>query len=241
MKDPILHCFPEEDELFGSLADLIVDIANKAIEDKGEFTFVLSGGNSPRKLYELLSSSFYRDKIDWTKVFFFFGDERYVPSNNPESNALMAKETMFDRLPIPDSNIYRVNTSFSPEQAAQGYEEVLEAHFGERIMQFDLILLGLGHDSHTASLFPYSSVLVDMDSAVKAVFVNELNTYRITFTAPLINRAKHIVFLVYGKEKAEAVKHVFGEVHDSQKYPAQLIHPNHGLVYWFMDEDASSF
>jgi len=241
MKDPILNCYPAVDQLFNALADLIVKTANKAIKERGEFTFALSGGNSPRKLYELLSSSSYRDQIDWTKVYFFFGDERYVPSNDPESNALMAKETLFDRLPIPETNIYRVNTSFSPEQAAQSYAEVLEAHFGERTMQFDLILLGLGNDSHTASLFPYSSILADMDSTVKAVYVQELNTYRITFTAPLINRANHIVFLVYGKDKAEAVKHVFGEVHDSEKYPAQLIHPNHGQIYWFMDEDAATF
>lgn len=240
MKNPILYCFSEKNKLFSSLADLIVEIANRAIEEKGEFTFVLSGGTSPRKLYELLASS-YRDKVDWTKVFFFFGDERYVPSNDPESNALMANETLFDHVPVPETNIYRVNTAFSPDMAAQSYEEALESHFRGQMMEFDLILLGLGNDSHTASLFPYSSVLVDKDSAVKAVFVNQVNAYRITFTTSLINRAKNVVFLVYGKEKAEAVKHVFGEVHDSEKYPAQLIHPNHGLVYWFMDEEASSF
>jgi len=241
MKDPILSVLPSVEELLNSLANFLVDIANKTIREKGEFTFVLSGGNSPKKLYKLLASSAYRNKIDWTKVFFFFGDERYVPFDDPENNALMAKETLFDPLQIPKLNVFSINTSFLPEKSAQNYLDMLDLHFQGKPMQFDLILLGLGDNVHTASLFPYTAVLSEEKALVKAVFINELNAYRITFTAPLINKANNIVFLVYGKDKAEAVKHVFGEVHDIEKYPAQLIHSNRGTVHWFLDEKAAFF
>jgi len=241
MNEPSLSVFEKVEDLLYSLTDYIVQIGNKAIVEKGEFTFVLSGGSSPKRLYKLLASSAYRNKLDWTKVYFFFGDERYVPANDPKNNALMAKEILFDPLQIPISNIFNINTSLSPEESAQHYQGVIESHFQGKPIQFDLILLGLGDNVHTASLFPYTSILTEKDPAVKAVFVKELNACRITFTAPLINRAHHVVFLVYGENKAEAVKHVFGEVHDFEKYPAQLIHLNHGSVHWFLDESASSF
>jgi len=240
MNEPSLSVFEKVDDLLYSLADYIVQVGSKAIAEKGEFSFVLSGGSSPKRLYRLLASS-YRNKLDWTKVYFFFGDERYVPANDPENNALMAKETLFDPLQIPKSTVFNINTSLSPEESAQHYQEVIESHFQGKPIRFDLILLGLGDNVHTASLFPYTSILTEKDPAVKAVFVSELDAYRITFTAPLINRANHVVFLVYGENKAEAVKHVFGEVHDFEKYPAQLIHLNHGSVRWFLDEAASSF
>lgn len=240
MEKPILKVFENLDDLLASLAIFIIKVANEAIEEKGEFTFALSGGGSPKRLYELLASEAYNHEIDWNKVYFFFGDERYVPSDNPDSNALMVKNALFDPLAIPKSNIHVINTSLSPEAAAQAYHEVLRSHFKDRPIQFDFILLGLGDNVHTASLFPYTDVLLDTQPSVKAVFVKELDAYRITFNAPLINQANHVAFLVYGENKAEAVGHALGKERNIEKYPAQLIHPDHGSVYWFLDEEAAS-
>lgn len=240
MDKPILRVFEDVDDLLDALATFIIKIANEAIEEKGEFTFSLSGGSSPKKLYELLASAIYKHEVDWNKVCFFFGDERYVPSDSSESNALMVKTALFDPLSIPKTNIHVVNTSLSPEAAAQAYYEELNLHFKNRPIQFDFILLGLGDNVHTASLFPHTNVLLDTHPAVKAVFVKELDAYRITLNAPLINQANHIAFLVYGENKAEAVSHALGKEQNIEEYPAQLIHPDHGSVYWFLDGKAAS-
>lgn len=240
MEKPILKVFENVDELLNSLVVFLIKVANEAIEEKGEFTFALSGGNSPKRLYELLASEAYNHEIDWNKIHFFFGDERYVPSDSPDSNALMVKNALFDPLAIPKSNIHAINMSLSPEEAAHAYYEELRSHFRDKPIQFDFILLGLGDNVHTASLFPYTDVLLDTQPSVRAVFVKELDAYRITLNAPLINQANHVVFLVYGENKAEAVGNALGKEHDIEKYPAQLIHPDHGSVYWFLDEEAAA-
>lgn len=240
MDKPILRVFENVDELLNSLAVFIIKIANEAIEEKGEFTFSLSGGSSPKRLYELLASDAYKYEVDWNKVHFFFGDERYVPSDSPESNALMVRNALFDPLTIPKSNIHVINTTLGPEEAARNYNEVLKSHFENQPIQFDFVLLGLGDNVHTASLFPHTFVLSDLQPAVKAVFVKELDAYRITFNAPLINQANHVAFLVYGQNKAEAVKLALGKEQNIEAYPAQLIHPDHGSVYWFLDEAAAA-
>lgn len=239
MEKPILNVFEDVQELLTSLATLLTRSANEAIEEKGDFTFCLSGGNSPRRLYELLASEMFRYEVDWSKVFFFFGDERYVPLTSPDSNALMVKNTLFDPLGISKTHAFTVDTSLEPEAAAQDYHRRIKSHFANKPIQFDFILLGLGDDVHTASLFPYTNVLADKEPTVKAVFVEKLQTYRITLTAPLINQANKIAFLVYGEEKADAVAHALEDKKDFGKYPAQLIRPEHGSVYWFLDEKAA--
>lgn len=239
MKEPVINVFDNVTELLNALADFLVKVANEAIEAHGQFTLALSGGNSPKKLYELLASSAYKNQVDWKKVYFFFGDERYVPADSLASNALMAKKTLFDPLLIPETNIFKVDTSLAPEESARIYLETIEAHFQDTPINFDLILLGLGDNAHTASLFPHTSVLEEKVPSVKPVFVDELNAYRITFTAPLINQARYIAFLVYGEDKAEAVHQILGEERDFRKYPAQLIQADLGSVYWFMDKTAA--
>jgi len=236
----LVNIFDEVNELLSALADFLIESAAKAIKERGEFTLVLSGGNSPKKLYELLASPAYKHKIDWTKVYFFFGDERYVPADDPENNGLMATLTLFDVLPIPEDNIYMINTALAPEHAAESYFETIQSHFKEKPIRFDFILLGLGDNAHTASLFPYTSVLSEHKATVEALFVKELKAFRITFTAPLINQAVQAVFLVYGEGKANAVKQILESPYDPERYPAQLIQPNDGFVYWFLDKAASS-
>jgi 6-phosphogluconolactonase len=237
-----LQIFKEVDELINALAETIRKVSQESIAARGQFNFVLSGGNSPRKLYELLASKFFKNKIDWDKTYFFFGDERFVPENDSQRNSLMAKEVLFDPLKIPKSHIFFVDTTGSPEEAAQRYAESIAAHFYKKPVEFDFILLGLGDNAHTASLFPFTPVLEEIEATIKPVFVKEVNMYRITMTAPLINQSEQIAFLVFGKDKAEAVYHVLHDTKGSpQQYPARLILPKAGNLHWFLDTDAATF
>ena len=236
-----LQLYKEIDELIFALADAIHKISQETIASRGQFNFVLSGGSSPRKLYELLASKAYKNKIDWDNTYFFFGDERFVPENDSQSNSLMAKKSLFEPLKIPKSHILQVDTSGSPEEAAQRYADSIAAHFKHKPIEFDFILLGLGDNAHTASLFPNTSVLGETEATIKAVFVNEVDMYRITMTAPLINQAKNIAFLVFGKDKSEAVYQVLeGKTGTATQYPARLIHSNYKKVVWYLDTDAAS-
>ena len=234
-----LNIFNTEQEVLDALAGHFVMVANDAISARGKFSVALSGGNSPKKLYELLASV-YHDKVDWEKVYFFFGDERNVPQTNKDSNYLMAKNSLFVPLMIDPDHVFAVDTSLSPADAAKKYEEEIEEFFDEDEMSFDLVLLGLGDNSHTASLFPHTPVLHDRTPGVKDVFLPDQQVYRITLNAPMINEARHIAFLVYGEGKAIAVHHVLEDDEDIEEYPAQLIEPIIGEIQWFMDEAAAS-
>lgn len=235
----MLHIYSNVDTVLSSLADFVVAEAKQAILNEGRFSFVLSGGSSPKKLFELLASEAYRDKIEWDKVFFFFGDERYVPSDHADSNYLMAKKAFLDSLNISPGQIFKVNTSLPPSGAASTYENDIRAYFGSKPISFDLVLLGLGDNSHTASLFPHTSVLHEKEALVKEEFIEEVKMYRITLTAPLINKAKTIAFLVYGEGKVKAVHHILEDARNIEEYPAQLIHPETGTLHWFLDEPAA--
>ena len=234
-----LHIYKSADEVITGLADFFVETVNSSIAKNGECNLVLSGGNSPKHLYELLTSPSYKNKIDWHKIWFFFGDERCVPFTDKDNNGLMAKQSLFDPLNINESKIFYINTALNPAAAAADYAKKIIAHFGKNPVQFDLILLGLGDNAHTASLFPHTPVLYEMKALMCAVFIEALKSYRITMTAPLINESHEIVFLVYGASKATAVYHIFKEEKDIQNYPAQLIEAEEGTVHWFLDDAAS--
>lgn len=234
-----LHVYITADETISMLADFFVRTVNDAIETKGECSVVLSGGNSPRKLYEVLSSPSYKKQVNWNKIYFFFGDERCVPFTDKDNNGLMAKQILFDPLEIDESKIFYINTRLSPAEAAIDYSQVILSYFHKKPVQFDLVLLGLGDNAHTASLFPHTTVLYEMKELVSAVYVEEIKSYRITMTAPLINEAHSIAFLVYGESKAEAVYHVLKAGKNIDRYPAQLIEDDEGVVHWFLDEQAA--
>jgi 6-phosphogluconolactonase len=227
-------------ELLLAMADYFLSTAQSSISTRGEFNVVLSGGSSPKLLYEMLASPDFKYRLDWESVNFFFGDERFVPADDPQNNALMVKKALFHPLNISQSRIFPINTSLSPQEAAERYTSTITDHFKGRKVRFDLILLGLGDNSHTASLFPYTSVLVDKSASIKEVYLEQQNIYRITMTAPLINQAHHIAFLVYGEAKADAVHHVLENERDENKYPAQLIQPENGNLKWYIDEAAAS-
>jgi 6-phosphogluconolactonase len=177
--------------------------------------------------------------VDWSKVYFFFGDERNVPKTDKDSNYLMVKTALFDPLKMNQLNICAVDTELDPAVAAQHYAIEINKFFAGKALQFDLILLGLGDNSHTASLFPHTPVLHEKAATVKEVFLSDQQIYRITFSAPLINQAHHIAFLVYGDAKAIAVHHVLEDKKDIENYPAQLIAPYNGDVQWFLDTAAA--
>lgn len=236
----MFHIFNSIDKLFFDLADFVVAKSKQALHEEGRFSFVLSGGGSPKRLYELLASDQYRNKIDWTKVFFFFGDERYVPATHADSNYLMAKKALFDPLNIASSQIFPVNTTLSPAAAAQAYSNDILSYFGNKPAYFDFVLLGLGDNSHTASLFPHTKVLHEKEAIVKEEFIEEVGMYRITLTAPLINEATSIAFLVYGAGKALAVRHIVEDDLNIEEYPAQLIKAKRGELHWFLDEAAAA-
>ena len=234
----MVKIFKEEKQVLEALADFIVTESRKAISHHGKFNIALSGGSSPKKLYELLASDAYRSAVEWKHVFFFFGDERYVPLDDKNSNYLMADRALFEPLSIAQEQVFAVNTALPPGEAARDYELRMVNHFGETSCHFDLILLGLGDNSHTASLFPHTKVLYEKVALVKEIFVDEVNMYRITFTAPLINAAHTVVFLVYGAGKAEAVHHILKDPTNIEEFPAKLIKPVAGELHWFMDEAA---
>ena len=233
-----LNVFKESKDAIEALAKVLIANAKNAIAENNKFSVALSGGSSPKKLYELLADK-YANEIDWTKVYFFFGDERYVAHDHPDSNYLMAKNSLLDRLAIKEENIFKVDTNLDPASAALAYQRNICQFFNEQTC-FDFILLGLGDDAHTASIFPKTSLVWIDEELVKEVYLEDKEVYRISFTAPLINQAKEIAFLTFGANKADAIKAVLEGEKNVEQYPAQLIHPKSGNLNWFVDEAAVS-
>ncbi|RZK41239.1 MAG: 6-phosphogluconolactonase [Hymenobacter sp.] len=235
-----LHISPTADEVLRALAEYFITRAEQAIARRGRFAVALSGGSSPKKLYQLLASAGYRERVAWEQTYFFFGDERNVPHTSPDSNYLMAKMALFDPLGIRLTQVFAVDTGLKPAEAAAQYCVDIEEFFGEKKAKFDLVLLGLGDNAHTASLFPHTPVLSDKTVGVKEVWLPEQQVFRITMTAPLLNQARAVAFLVYGADKAKAVAQVLGAEQDTEQYPAQLIAPGSEELQWFLDEAAAS-
>ena len=234
-----LNIYENPDQTVAALADFFVATSRDCIDKGGRFSVALSGGSSPRKLYELLSSEGYQNQVEWKKVYFFFGDERYVPLTHKDSNYLMAKDALLEPLNILSDHVFPMDTSLPLKLAAEGYQEKFEHFFNGREIKLDLVLLGLGDNSHTASLFPHTKILHDQQPGVRSLFVQQINADRITLNSPLINNAQHIAFLVYGSDKAEAVHHVLNDPKNIDHYPAQLISPVNGELQWFLDEEAA--
>ena len=234
-----LNIFSNQEELNEQLAQYVINIAKDAVAEKGRFDFVLTGGSSPKGLYKLLSTT-YKDQIDWDKTYFFFGDERTVLPFEKDYNGLMAKESFFDNLDLKEGNIFYVDTNLSPEEAAADYKQKLDEHFAGTPIVFDLVLLGMGDDAHTASIFPQTDLVNNNEATVASVWVEKLNTNRVSLTASLINQAKNIAFITFGENKAQALAKVFGEEKDYANYPSQLINPTNGDLQWFVDEAAAS-
>ena len=232
-----VHVYSSSEELSRAAAREFAAGAEEAIEERGRFAVVLAGGSTPETLYGILARD-YSDRIDWSKVYVFFGDERAVPPHHEDSNLKMASEVLLDHVPV--ANVHRIKGELSPEEAAEAYEEELRTFFQtEDVPRFDLILLGLGADGHTASLFPWTPALEVQDRWVVANPVPRLDTTRITLTVPVINAALAVYFLVEGEDKAEAVREVLEGDADPRAYPAKLIQPPGGSE-WMLDRSAAS-
>jgi 6-phosphogluconolactonase len=224
-------------------ANLFVRLARQA-EQRGMFSVALSGGSTPKALHELLTEPPYREQVDWAHVRFYWGDDRYVAPDDPESNFRMARESLLDQLPLREAQIHRIHTEMNdPAAAAALYEDELRREFGLRegqVPRFDLILLGMGPDGHTASLFPHTAALAVTDRLVVANSVPKLATWRITFTVPVINTAANVAFLVAGHDKADALAHVLDGPRDPEEYPSQLVAPRDGDLDWYVDRAAAA-
>ena len=225
-------------------AELFVTRADAVLKEKPFFTVALSGGSTPKDLYtQLASGRGIRNKIEWQKVHFFWGDERHVAPDHPQSNFRMANDAMLTSLPLAPQNIHRIpSEDTDADRAARRYEQELIRFFQLRANQyprFDLIWLGLGSDGHTASLFPQSAALTEKKRLVAANWVEKIQSHRITMTPAVLNHAECIIFLVSGAHKAGSLKQVLEGGDRAEQLPAQLIQPLHGKLYWLIDRAAA--
>ena len=263
-----LHISKNIEDLSQHVAEWMIDYIHRTLQLQDRFTIALSGGSTPKRLHLLLASAPIKNKIDWQKLHVFWGDERYVPFTDDRNNAKMAFDTLLDHVPVPKSQIHIMRTDIDPELSAKEYENTLRDYFpgdvpnterkpliGEPLTPdsdrdhvsplishhstFDLVLLGLGDNAHTLSLFPGEEVIHEEARWVKSVYVKEISMQRITLTAPVVNLSKGTAFLAAGQEKADAVSHVLSNDYNPDLYPAQVIKPVTGELFWFLDEAAS--
>ena len=230
----------DPESVAGSAADLFVETAREAVRERGRFSAALSGGHSPEQTYEFLSDLPRRESIPWEKVHLFWGDERYVPHDDPRSNVGMAREQLINNVPIPEENIHEVPYHDTAEISAEVYGKELHSFFDGKYPEFDLIYLGLGTNGHTASLFPHTSVLKNKDPWYAAVYLEDQQMYRTTLTIPAINHAKNIAFIAFGEDKADIVKGILEGPQQAEEWPAQYIKPENGKVYWLLDRASAA-
>ena len=229
------------DELAKAAVDQFAQIANRAIVAHGVFSVALAGGSTPHHLYSLLASENHRLKLDWSRVEFFFSDERHVPPDSDQSNYRMAKETLLEPLSISEPRIHRWQSELpDANDAANAYETELREYFDRSGRPLDLVLLGLGEDAHTASLFPNTPALQEIERFAVANWVEKLDTDRLTMTFSAINDASNVMFIVSGRYKAEAVLSVLEGEFRPDDLPAQFVNPENGELYWMLDEAAAS-
>jgi len=222
-------------------AEKIVTELTGGIRDQGTASCALSGGATPRAVYELLGSAQYAGRIDWKKVHLFWGDERCVGPTMPESNFRMVNESLLRHIALPPQNVHRIRGELKPQDAARECEKDIRRFFGLKegeFPRFTIVLLGMGEDGHTASLFPGTRVLGEKQRIASDVYVEALAASRVTLTVPALNNAATVVFLVSGRTKAEILKNVLDD--SEARYPAQLINPASGRLFWLVDRDAAS-
>jgi 6-phosphogluconolactonase len=242
---PRIEILADRDALSRAAAEKFCELAREAINQHGTFTVALSGGSTPRDFYALLANpdAPYRGPLDWERIHFFWGDERHVPPDHPESNFRMANSAMLSAVPLPSANVHRIAAEMpSADAAAQAYEDELRRFFHpaqDQPPRFDLALMGLGPDGHTASLFPQTAALHERHRWVVGNWVDKLHTDRITLTSPVLSSAAHVVFLVAGADKAVALRDVLhGPFHPDQ-WPAQIFRNCQAQVTWLVDQLAA--
>lgn len=230
----------DTDELSRKAAEQFVALARQAIAVHGRFSVALSGGSTPRALYSLLATGEFSEQLVWRQIHLFWGDERCVPPDHAESNFRMVNESLLSKILIPGENVHRMTGEVEPAIAAAAYETELRQFFSssqEKLPRFDLVLLGLGEDGHTASLFPHSAALNETEHLVATVYVEKLNAHRLTLTFPVINNAAQITFLIAGQSKAAVVNGILAG--QNSHAPAARIKPANDKLTWFITQDAA--
>jgi 6-phosphogluconolactonase len=239
---PEIHIEKSPAEIAGAAARIFASLTQQARPTR-PFTVALSGGSTPKLLYELLTSDAFRYQIPWHLIHFFFGDERWVPHTDPASNFKLANDYLFQPLNLNRTHIYPMPTSGEPEDAATHYEATLRSAFNLQegaVPAFDLIFLGMGDEGHTASLFPHTAVLHENVRLVASTYVPKLSANRITLTPLTLTHAAHTLFMVGGAAKAEALREVLEGEYNPDEYPAQLLRDSTGKVTWLVDTAAAA-
>jgi len=236
---PHVRIFPDPETLSRSAADFFSDLARKAIVSQGRFVVALSGGSTPRRMYQILGSNVYQGNIAWKQVHLFWADERCVPGHHPESNFKLVADTILSDVDIPRENIHRIRGEDMPDRAALEYEQDIRSLFKSTSLPvFDLIVLGAGEDGHTASLFSNSAALRENVRLAVPVYLEPPKLNRVTLTLPVLNHATHALFLASGPAKAMVIREII-ENGNPKNYPAGLIHPERGGVIWYVDREAA--
>lgn len=235
-----IHIYASGSEFATAASERISRSILTSFETQGRCNLVFAGGNTPKKVYRQLAASF-RSRIPWMDIQYFWGDERLVPPDHPDSNYFMVSESFLKHIEaIPVENVHRIRGEAQPEEAAMAYAKVISAVLPAFPPRFDLMLLGLGEDGHIASLFPDTEALRERKAAVTANFIPEFNDWRVTMTLPVLNNAREILFLVAGNSKAEVVKKVIDSEWSEPGLPAQLVRPENGSVHWILDSAAAA-
>ena len=236
-----LHKSKDIDQLSRDFADWLIAYTNKTIEANDSFSVALSGGSTPKKLHVLLTSDAYKSKTDWSKWHFFMGDERFVPFSDDRSNAKMCYETLLNHVPVEDDQIHFYQTeNIQPADSALAYENMLRGFFEGKQTGIDLVILGMGDDGHTLSLFPHQPIIHETAKWVDSFWLDAQDMYRITMTHPVANHAASVAFLVAGAGKQQALKEVLEGQFQPDIYPSQIIKPVNGELHWFVDEAAAA-
>jgi 6-phosphogluconolactonase len=238
---PQVHRYKDPEAVADAAAKRVLESARRAVEATGRFILVLAGGSTPRLLYSTLAESPYREQVPWSKTLFVFGDERIVPPDDETSNYRMARETLFEPLEIPDHRVLRMKGEQPPVDAARRYEVRLSDLFlGAKKRHFDLVLLGIGADGHTASLFPGTAALDEHERWVAANEVPQIGAWRLTLTLPALNSARRIIFMATGEEKAQVIAEAFGGVEHDEPYPCERVVPFRARREVLIDKAAAS-
>lgn len=236
-----IHKSKDIDQLSRDFADWLMAYANGVIAEKGSFSIALSGGSTPKKLHVLLASEGYKSTTDWSKWHFFMGDDRFVPYTDDRSNAKMCYETLLNHVPVIKDQIHFYQTeNITPDQSAIQYEQMLRSYFEGKSSGIDLVILGMGDDGHTLSLFPHQPIIHETAKWVNSFWLEAQDMYRITMTHPVANHAGAICFLVAGAGKQKALKEVLEGDYQPDLYPSQIIQPFSGNLHWFVDEAAAA-
>ncbi|MFA5529154.1 MAG: 6-phosphogluconolactonase [Thiohalomonadaceae bacterium] len=241
MTKPAIHILGDEPALHRASAERVVQLAAASVHARGSFHLSLAGGRTPEGLYATLATPEFAGRMDWSCTHVYFGDERVVPPDHPDSNYRMARERLLSHVPLPEGNVHRIAGEQPAAQAAADYAAVLarSVPLDQGMPRFDLVLLGLGLDGHIASLFPDTTALTSTDTSVIPVYVEKLQAWRVSLTYPVLDRARHLILLVAGAKKADVVRRALHEIVGPAPLPVQRLRPQ-GAVEWFLDAQAAA-